>query len=266
MIEVDRHVHHLGYKYQGSRCVFLIVLFYFVLMLFSLPAHGDNVSLSGDQKDKLKQIAQDYVKKSVQLKMKTYTARAEMYAEYSSYNMDTKKADKAVKDLNEAQKAILMLHLQNQVDIRKVMDEQQFLAMTRMFPNPEHKSQPEYGMRELLNKSMIDMLNLTQKQQKSLGELWKLDDMANGYAVNIAGSTDSLMSLYRVYKLNTKIAKYYINEIHKNQRNLAKVNRNKMVLLQKILTKEQFNKLSPWIPNEKTWKQYWEKYKKFAPL
>lgn len=263
MYRFNRWVCYYGHTDRIKRYIFLLTVVFTVCL--AVNAFAQNDQITQEQKNKLKQIAQDYMQKSGKLRMASHTARMQMNKEYESYKINTANVDKAIADLSKAQRGLLLLHLRNQTDIRQVLSEQQFMAIMKKFPHPKPMRFPAFGMKEFLNKHLLDMLELSTHQQKRLNELWEMDNKAKDLTNNIGESTAKLMELYWNYNLDTKAAKKLINNIHKNQRNLNRISHNNVVLLHKILTPEQFDKLSPWLPSEKNWKKYWDTYKKGAP-
>lgn len=202
--------------------------------------------LSPGQKDKLKALAADTRDRTERARDDLRRARMDLADVFSSYQLDLRKA-KAVQDrVSKAQMDLLKAHLDNQIQIRQVLNAEQFEQfnemLSRRMPGGQmggfHHIEP--GPDWFPDGRILRDMDLTPDQMKRLRSV-KEPERRKVFE-KLENDSRQMIQMYQRYDLDANAARKLVESIHSTQQDLAALNLKSQQALRAVLTQAQFEK------------------------
>lgn len=218
-----------------------------VLVLSSVLAEPG--SITPTQREQLKFLASDMRGKTQRVRDELMRARMELFDAYQSWDLNEQKVKQAISRIGRAQLALLNLHLDNQLALRRVLNSDQFADLTRQITrHAGHRHRGWFGSFEdspidrLPDKPMLDAIGVSPEQAR---RILQVSNSPRRQAVidNLQRYSKQLIDLLSSYDLDVAAARRLIDKIHDCQSELLDLNLEKQKVLRSVLTREQFEKL-----------------------
>jgi len=212
-------------------------------------ALAEPVGVTPAQKDQLKALALETREKTMRVRDELRRARQELFQVYRVYELDERKARAAIDRISKSQLALLNLHLDNQLDLRRVLTEAQFTGfcqrMSRRFGHGE-AGMLHFGdegpLDRLPDKDLLQAVGATPEQGGRLVRLGGLREKGR-VIEKLRRDSRQMIDLYSRYDLDTPAARKLIDSIHQGQSDLAAANHKAQQALRSVLTQQQFDRL-----------------------
>ena len=218
-----------------------ILLALLPVLLLSVSAAG----MSDARRQQLKSLAMETRRKSEAERDVIRRARMDLNAAYADYRLDEGKVKVALDRIWPAQKRLLEVHLDNQVQLRQIMNEQQFQRfseMTRRTKSGHHEFPgSEDGMWDRWpDKEMLASLGLSENQIRQIRRPeWRRD----GTIGKLRRDSEKILELYSSYNPDVAAARKLIDSIHQAQIDHSEQHHKRQQSLRSILTQEQWQRL-----------------------
>ena len=228
--------------------IFGIAIIVILGTISSCIAQEGRAGITPSQKEQLKNLAVETKSKTTSERSNLRRARIELFQVYKSYNIDEQKAKAALAKISSAQAALLDIHLQNQIELRRILNEDQFnLFRKRMERFRDHNSramsQLDSNLDKLPDRQMLKNAGVNREQLRKAAAILTPKQVRIKVIEKLRRSSMQIMGLYRKYNLDTQTAKKLIQDIHDNQSELADLNHKKQQALRNVLTESQFIKV-----------------------
>jgi len=219
-----------------------------VLLLSVVAGSSVRAEISDAQKDQLKSLAMETRRKSEAERDTIRRARMDLNAAYSDYKFDERKVKAALDRIRPAQKRLLELHLDNQVQLRQILNEQQFQRFSEMtrkmmsgrhgFPGGEDVMWDRWP-----DKEMLTSLGLSDDQRRQIRALMGPEGRRKGAFEKLRQDSEKMLELYSNYNLDTAAARKLIDSIHQDQIDHSEQHHKRQQALCSILTESQWQRL-----------------------
>ncbi|MCX8052319.1 MAG: hypothetical protein N3B12_00785 [Armatimonadetes bacterium] len=228
----------------------LALLVTIVVMSVLIPSsvRAEPPGVSPAQRDQLKALAAETREKIRRVREELMRARMELFQTYRSYELDERKAKAAIEKIGKSQLTLLNLHLDRQIELRRILDESQFGAFTRRMERFGGQAPGVFGPRE--DGPMDRLPDRETLQRIGVGEedirlILRDTDAAQRKVVvdKLVRDSKRLIELYSRYDLDIDTARKLINSIHESQTDLAALNHKRQQMLRDVLTRQQFERL-----------------------
>ncbi len=226
------------------RIKLVAILCCFVIIAAVSECLAVGLELSNDQKSRLKAIAID-ARNRIGAERKTLMQERQTLHEcYRNYNLDQYRAKKAINSITTAQNNLLHIHLDTQIKIRDVLNQQQFdefrIRVGRGFGVVGTHN--DAAMDRIPERQIINNLNISPDQKNSLLNS-KFYTERNRIVNKMRKNIRSLLGIYNSYLLDINQAKDTIRKIHSDQRELSISTLDMQRHIRTVLNEQQFNNL-----------------------
>jgi len=207
------------------------------------------VDVSPAQRDQLKELASETREKTRQVRDEVVRARTDLFQTYRSYDLDERKAKAAIERVGKSQLALLNLHLDNQIALRRILNESQFSEFCRKMSR--HSGGAEAGMfsphkegplEGLPDKDMLEAIGATPDQGRRIRQFGDSGERKT-IIDKLRRDSRQIIELYSRYDLDVAAARKLIDSIHQSQMDLAAANHKSQQALRSVLTEQQFDRL-----------------------
>lgn len=214
----------------------------------SCIAQERKAGITPTQKEQLKNLAMETKNKTTSKRGDLRRARTELFQIYKNYNLNEQKAKAVIAKISSAQAVLLDIHLQNQIELRRILNEDQFnLFRKRMERFRNHSagviSQLDTNLDKLPDRPMLENAGVSREQLRKSAAILNPKHNRLRIEEKLRRSTMQMMGLYWSYDLDTQAAKKLIQDIHDSQSELADLNHKKQQALRNLLTESQFIKV-----------------------
>lgn len=212
----------------------------------ALLASRAAAEVSDRQREQLKSLAADTRQKTERARAELRNARAELYSAYQVYELDERRAKAAIERINSAQLQLLKIHLENQLEIRQVLDSSQFREMMSRAHNPRGMAWPSIDdsiADRIPDRQMIEDLGLGTEQKRRALALIGPSSERTRLLEKLRRDTRQMMEIYSRYDLDSTAADRIIESIHSSQIELTEQNHKRQQQLREVLTQRQFERL-----------------------
>ncbi|MHB9035705.1 MAG: hypothetical protein ACYC64_03500 [Armatimonadota bacterium] len=217
----------------------------------SLASAAFCAGVGQDQKERLKDFAMETRRKAQGERESLMRARMELLRLYSDYNLNERKANAVIDQIDQAQLRLLNIHFENQIGVRRILNPSQFAQFREMLG--ERMRDPEMGfmrpMRddaidEFVDKTMREDLNLSADQKRRVGgQMNQLVQKRVNIIQKLQRDARQMAGMYASYDLDEAAGRKLIGSIHENQSDLLNLNFRKQQIIRSVLTEPQFNAL-----------------------
>lgn len=198
------------------------------------------------QKEQLKDLAAEAKRKAMRERNDLRRARMDLFQIYKSYDMDERKAKAALAVINNAQLNLLNLHLQNQIELRQILNEQQFKVFKKRMTKFRNHSmgvmppRAEQLLENLPDREMLKSAGISREQLRKSSMTLNPKREKIKVIEKLRRDSIKMMELYSNYDLDTQTARKLIQSIHDSQSDLSELNHKKQQNLRSLLTESQF--------------------------
>lgn len=205
--------------------------------------------LSPDQKERFKALAATTERKLRVERENLKVARTDMVRISMEYRFDTKKAQIARSRIEESQRSLLEIHLDNQVEMRRILNSTQFADFKRImgkkFGAHDGMIPPNQEMMldKIPDRQMLEAARLSEEQKRKLGPKIGFTPERKKLMDSIQNDTRKMLDLYAEYNLDVNAARKLIDSIHRSQVAMGKLNEDRQEALRDVLTESQFDRL-----------------------
>lgn len=234
----------------SSRYIRIQILIILALLLTGSAVQAQQ-SLSSSQKERLKSALVDMKRKTDHEREVLRNTRMDLFLAYQKYDMDERRIKMLQAQISESQLKLLNVHLDNQLEIRDILNESQFnefVSMMRkqmggghggaaMFPYEDaaHDKYPDAAM--------VNNLKLGSDQRKRIQPLIGVGKEKARILEKLRKDAKQMIESYSKYDLDTAAAKKLIASMHQSQEDLASLSFKRQQALRQILTKDQFERM-----------------------
>lgn len=215
--------------------------------LLALPASAG--SLDREQKDRLKDLAADTRRRMDSIRDQLIRARMELMEVYSSYRLDERRARSIQERVSKAQLDLLNTNLDNQIGLRRILNEEQFEEFSRMFarrmggnPMGMFHGPVDAGPEWFREAQMLRDIPLPEQDKRRLRAAIDPGPEAMRSIQRLRDNTRKLLGLYGRYNLDEPAARRLIREIHGSQEYLAERHLQMQKAIRSALTEAEFEK------------------------
>lgn len=201
--------------------------------------------LRAGQKDQLKALAAETRERMDRARDELRRAHMDLAVVFGSYQLDLRKAKAAQERLSKAQFDLLKAHLDNQLQIRRVMNADQFEQFTSMMrqrmqggPPGKFRHMDESGPDFFPDGKLLRSLNLDDDQIRRLKSVMGPDRRKS--IEKLESDTRQLIQMYERYDLDATAARKLIDSVHSTQISLAALHLKSQQTLRSVLTQAQF--------------------------
>ena len=218
-------------------------------MAAARPAEAREVKATPQQKQQLKRLALETRRKSMVERDRIMRARTQLHQIYRKYDLAERKARTSLRQIGSAQRNLLNIHLDNQVRIRKILNEAQFrkfVEMTTKARGPEMAVMPPPGdaiMDRIPDTRMLESLGLSRTQMRNASTLQGPGPRKARVIDKLKQDSARMLQMYSQYRLDTASARRLVDSIHKSQVELSNLNLDRQRRMRSVLNKRQFNRL-----------------------
>ena len=205
-----------------------------------------DIGATAAQKTQLKAVAAHARHRSGRLHGELRRARANLVQLYSNYALDDQKAKAAMEDIGRAQVALLNMHLDNQIAVRKILDQNQYARFWRIMRkkiqahHSSHREDPTLSFVDrLTDPAIIAGIGASPDQMRRLRAMPGKEKSLN----QLKRDSDALLSLYGSYNFDAGRAKTLLDSIHQDQVRMSALTYRNQKVLRLVLTRDQFDKL-----------------------
>lgn len=221
-----------------------------MLMLLMLGTHAAagaaELDISSSQRDQLKALASNTRDRTGREREALRQARSELVKVYSSYKIDWRKLKSTFEKMSSAQVSLLNIHLDNEIAIRDILNEEQFKKLRDIMRGRLRDRDllvvppPEIDILDRLpDKRMLEALDIPEDKQKLLANQVGRDKVIQA----LRESSMRLLRLYSDYELDSAAARKLIGAVHQNQAAQLRHQHSRQRHIREILTQDQFQKL-----------------------
>lgn len=220
-----------------------------ILALLMTAGAANAQSVTPRQKQQLKDMALAARQKTEREREDLRKARGDLLAAYQRYDLDERKVRSALQRISKDQLDLLNAHLENQLDIRQVLDRDQFglfwSVLSRghgpeMIPMPP----PEDMLIDRLpDRPMLDQLGLSAEQRRRAESFVGPTPQKTKVIEKLKRDSRQMIEVYSNYNLDTAAAKKLIQSIHDSQDELAELSYKKQQAIRAVLSESQFLRL-----------------------
>lgn len=189
----------------------------FLMILISVFLLGSVMSaqeMKPQMRQRLKNIGSRTNLKTQESRIKIMRLREELITLYKSGKIDESKAQQIINKIANSQLELLNMNLENQIQLRSVLNEEQFMKLANKIgkkvegvkPNRDNKPQENNNLRGKQNNILLQLKGKRQELMQSLKQ-----------------NSSQLIDVYSKYQLDKVKAKEIINKIHNSQVNLLKL-------------------------------------------
>lgn len=225
------------------------VLVAWLAVALASAAIGAPTELRPAQKDRLKSQAFKTREKMESARRDLWRARMELAGIFGSYALDEKKARAAQERVSKHQLDLLNLHLDSQIEIRRVMTAEQFERFAQMFIRGKHGGSmggfhpsDGPGIDWFPDGNALRSLSLTPEQTRKLSTVLGPTPERKKLIDRIEDDSRLMIRKYQKYELDAADARKIIASIHAAQRDMASLNLKTQQNLRAVLTQAQFEK------------------------
>lgn len=225
---------------------YILILFAALVMAgVSSTAYSEgSPGISDSSKDRLKTLAADTRKRTMQEREAMRRARYDLLQVYSNYTIDERKAKAAQDKISAAQLNLLNIHLDNEVALRSALNAEQFQQFRKMLSRHIGEGRmllvapPEEDILDRLpDKPMLDALGVSAQKQRALRP-------ANPKLISdLKELSRQAVALYCNYSLNESNCRKLIGSIHGKQNELISLQHHRQQTIRHMLSEDQFQKL-----------------------
>ena len=217
-------------------------------LILAACAWAGPVDVSPAQKDQLKALASDMREKTMRVRRELMAARMDLFQVYRVYDLDDRKARALIDKIGKSQSALLNLHLDNQIALRRILNEPQFNEFCRRMKRfgghmmgllgPHEEGFPD----KVPDKDTLEAIGATPDQGR---RIWRTTDAQEKKTVveKLTRDSKQIGELYSRYDLDVAAARKLIDSIHQSQMDLAAANHKSQQTLRSVLTQQQFDRL-----------------------
>ncbi len=217
-------------------------------LIASTCAWAGPADVSPAQRDELKGLASDTREKAHRVRDELVQARTELFQAYRMYDLDERRVKAAIERVGKSQLALLDLHLDNQIAIRRILNESQFNEFCRRMKRSGGHAGGLFSPHEerlidrLPDKEMLQAIGATPDQSR---RIWRdaSDPERRALAERLMRNSKQMIELYSRYELDVAAARKLLDTIHQSQMDLAGLNRRNQQTLRSVLTEQQFDRL-----------------------
>ncbi|MGQ9784526.1 MAG: Spy/CpxP family protein refolding chaperone [Armatimonadota bacterium] len=210
---------------------------------------ADPPGITPAQRERLKSLASEMRAKTEDARRELLQARMDLFRAYRSWNMDERAVRDAISRISKAQLALLNLHLENQLALRRILDASQFAELVRRTQHhPSFKrisflhSYQESPIGNLPDKALLDAVGASPEQARRI--LAHVNSPRRKEIVDrLRRYSKQLIDLYSRFDLDVPTVKGLIDKIHDCQKDLLDLGHDKQEALRSVLTSSQFEKL-----------------------
>lgn len=219
-----------------------------ILLLGAAAVRAEPAGISDSQKDQLKSMAMETRRKSQAERDVIRRARADINAAYADYKLDEHKVKAALNRIRPAQKRLLELHLDNQIELRKILSEQQFQRFSEMTRRMMSGHKEFAGRDEMMrdrwpDKDMLTLLGLGDDHMRRIRAAMSPENRSKGTFEKMRQDSRKMLEMYSRYDLDSAAARKLIDSIHQAQIDHSEYNLKRQQLLRSILTESQWQRL-----------------------
>jgi len=202
--------------------------------------------LTPEQKQRLKAFACEARRKTANIRDEIRLAREELRNVYQDYVLDERKAKAAMNRIGDLQLRLLEQHLDNQIALRRILDESQF---SRLREHIERRRSPGEGVRyEGVGEGFVPLAamrsaGLTPAQRKRIESMQGSRSEWRDAIERIRQNSRRMFELYNDYNLDEAAARRLIADIHRNQVDLLACGHKMQKAIRSVLSAEQFQRL-----------------------
>lgn len=208
----------------------------------------DRVGVSPAQKEQLKALAIETRRKTEAQRNELVRARTDLLQVYRSYQLDERKARSAMERLGRAQLGLLQVNLDNQIQIRKILDAEQFRSFRQVVGRKLGagmifgRSPEEVAADRMFDRQLFESAGIGRGQVRRLwaGRVW---DQRVRAAAKLRRDTKQLLDICSSYDLDEQAAKRLMASIHSSQTDLAEASHRQQQLIRSVLTPDEFQRL-----------------------
>lgn len=234
---------------EMKRRLLWLVLLIACLLVRSEGVFGDPPGVTPAQREQLKSLASEMREKTENARRELLRARMDLFKAYQSWDMDERAVKDAISRISKAQLALLNLHLENQLALRRILDASQFAELVRRTQHhPSFKrmsffhSYQESPIDNLPDKAILDAIGASPEQARRI--LAHVNSPRRKEVVDrLRRYSKQLVDLYSRFDLDLPTVKGLIDKIHDCQRDLLDLGHDKQEALRSVLTRSQFEKL-----------------------
>lgn len=225
----------------------LLVCFTVGVLVTAATVYAGEMNLSSQQRDQLKNLGENLKKETSDLRMKLRVSRESLADIYSNYKLDEKKARVQIAKINDTQYKLLVAGLDDQVEIRKILSEEQFAEFVKMQKDRSRRHHGSHGSHGSMigRDKMQDISRALEKSDITPAQRQKLRQMDKGSTAdsykNMRTAVAEVEQIYSGYQLNQNSAKAALKRVNQAQKSLMLANLDKQKQLRKVLTAEQFS-------------------------
>ncbi len=206
-------------------------------------------SITPTQREQLKTLASEMRGKTQRVLDELMRARKDLFDAYQSWDLNEQRVKQAISRIDKAQLALLNLHLDDQLALRRVLNPEQFAELARQTTrHAGHRRRGWFGSFEespldrLPDKPMLDAAGVSPEQAR---RILQVSNSPRRQAVieSLQRYSKQLIDLLSSYDLDVAAARRLIDRIHECQSELLDLSLEKQKVLRSVLTREQFEKL-----------------------
>jgi len=235
---------------NSNKKIWIAALLVLVLMISGSAAMA-RIDATPQQRQQLKTIAMQTRDTTRQKRDALRHARAELFKVYGDYNLDAHKAKVAIENIGKVQLDLLNLHLDNQIAIRNILNEDQFGQFVEMMRSNIHRGpgfhafcmQEESPADMAPSKQLLDDIGVSQDQIRRIKGQLGSGQKKKVVLDKLRHDSAQLLDTYSKYNLDKAAAKKLIDNVHNYQVELSAVNFKRQQVIRSVLTQDQFQKL-----------------------
>ncbi|MCE5200249.1 hypothetical protein LLG39_14880 [bacterium] len=202
-------------------------------------------NISPDQRDQLKSLAIETRRKAGIERKAIMFARTDLARVYWNYDIDDHKANAAMDRLDKAQQDLLNIHFDSQVQIRRVLNEDQFNHLRSKIGRQHNGFGAGFTPRldDPMDKALQNSLQGNSDLKKRLAGQKNLINKRNELARKIGRDAKQMANLYSQYNLDEAAVQKLITSIHSKQNQLSDINHKRQQQIRSVLSESEFVKL-----------------------
>ncbi|MGC8862999.1 MAG: Spy/CpxP family protein refolding chaperone [Armatimonadota bacterium] len=226
----------------------------FAALALATCAWAEPTDFGPAQRDRMKALAAEMRGKMERARYELLRARMDLFQAYSVYDLDERKVRAALDRIGRAQLALLNLHLDNQIELRRILNESQFSEFRRRMERfgrhmagvfGPHSDGPMGRLPDMdrpPDRELLERIGVGADQAK---RIWREADSTAAKAIvdRLVRESKRLIDLYTRYDLDVDAARKLIDSIHRSQMDLAELNHKNQQTLRAVLTEQQFERL-----------------------
>lgn len=222
-----------------------------IALLFVSVAAQAQREISPRQKEQLKSALIDMKHKTERERDALRKSRMDLFLAYQKYDMDERKIKMLQAQISESQLNLLNIHLDNQLELRDILNESQFTEFQRLMrqeiggnPGMIVMPPPEDAIHDKFpDANMVDDLKLTTDQRRKIQPLIGPGAGKTKLFEKVRKNAKQMIEEFSKYNLDTAEVKKLIASIHQDQEDLASLNFKRQQALRQVLNEDQFSRL-----------------------